>query len=86
MKEKIYEIGKAIERHINLEKANYVRVYAIGRALCNVKSSMYGERGTYQYWIVLGDSRLALQTDGQVIQRDSLFGGVLTKYYSGKRG
>lgn len=86
MKEKIYEIGKAIERHINLEKANYARVYAIGRALCNVKSSMYGERGTYQYWIVLGDSRLALQTDGQVIQRDSLFGGVLTKYYSGKRG
>lgn len=85
MKEKIYNIGKAIERHINLEKLNYAQVYAIGRALCSVKSSMYGERGTEQYWIVLGDSRNALATDGQVILRDSLFGGVLTKYYSGRR-
>lgn len=86
MNESIVAIGRAIQSHINKEKVNYARVLAIGRAVCSVKSSIYGNRGTDQYWIVVGDSRKALATDGQVVMRDSLFGGVLTKYYSGKRG
>lgn len=86
MKESINKIGMAIQSHIRKEKVNYARVLAIGRALCSVKSSVFGDRGTGQYWIVVGDSRNALATDGQVVMRDSLFGGVLTKNFSGKRG
>ena len=34
MKESLHDIGKAIERHIEKEKASYTRIPAIGRACC----------------------------------------------------
>ncbi len=85
MKETIGEIGRNIENHIKQEKQSYARVLAIGRAYCKLKSSMYGQSWPQQYWIVIGDQRKALASDGQVVQRDSKFGEILTKYYSGKR-
>ena len=85
MKETISEIGRNIDSHIKQEKQNYARVFAIGRAFCKLNSSMYGQMWPQQYWIVIGDHRKALASDGQVVQRDSKFGEILTKYYSGKR-
>lgn len=85
MKEDIYDIGMAIQRHIEKEKANYTRVPAIGRAYCSLDSSYKGKEGARQFWVVIGDTRKTLQTDGTVVHRDSKMGEVLTKYHSGTR-
>ena len=85
MKEDIYDIGMAIQRHIEKEKVNYTRVPAIGRAYCSLDSSYKGKEGARQFWVVIGDTRKTLQTDGTVVHRDSKMGEVLTKYHSGTR-
>lgn len=85
MKEDIYDIGLAIQRHIEKEKVNYTRVPAIGRAYCSLDSSYKGKESARQFWVVIGDTRKTLQTDGTVVHRDSKMGEVLTKYHSGTR-
>lgn len=85
MKEDLYDIGMAIQRHIEKEKVNYTRVPAIGRAYCSLDSSYKGKEGARQFWVVIGDTRKTLQTDGTVVHRDSKMGEVLTKYHSGTR-
>ena len=85
MKENLNDIGMAIQRHIDKEKANYTRVPAIGRACCSLNSTLKGEETARQFWIVIGDTRKTLQTDGTVVHRDSKMGEVLAKYYTGKR-
>ena len=85
MKENLFDIGKAIQRHIEKEKFNYTRVPAIGRALCSLKSTYRGQEPVQQYWMVIGDTRKTLQTDGVVVHRDSKMGGILSRYYSGIR-
>ena len=40
MKESLHDIGKAIQRHIEKEKASYTRIPAIGRA-CYWKSLLF---------------------------------------------
>ena len=85
MKEDLFDIGMAIQRHIEKEKANYTRVPSIGRAYCSLDSSYKGKEDARQFWVVIGDTRKTLQTDGTVIHRDSKMGEVLTKYYSGTR-
>lgn len=85
MIEDIYDIGKAILRHIEKEKANYTRVPAIGRAFCSLDSTLKGKEPAQQFWIVIGDTTKVLRTDGIVVHRDSKMGEVLTRYYSGKR-
>ena len=83
MKEDVYDIGMAIQRHIDKEKANYTRVPAIGRAYCSLDSTYKGKESARQFWVVIGDTRKTLQTDGTVVHRDSKMGEVLTKYHSG---
>lgn len=85
MKESIIDIGLAIKSHIDKEKVNHTRIPAIGRALCSLNSTLRGREGAKQFWIVIGDNRKALQTDGQTVHRDSKMGGVLTRYISGTR-
>ena len=85
MKEDIYDIGMAIQRHIEKEKVNYTRVPAIGRAYCSLDSSYKGKESARQFWVIIGDTRKTLQTDGTVVHRDSKMGEVLTKYHSGTR-
>ena len=85
MKEDVYDIGMAIQRHIDKEKANYTRVPAIGRAYCSLDSTYKGKESARQFWVVIGDTRKTLQTDGTVVHRDSKMGEVLTKYHSGTR-
>lgn len=85
MKEDIYDIGKAIQRHIEKEKTNYTRIPAIGRAYCSLDSTLKGKETAQQFWIVIGDTTKVLRTDGIVVHRDSKMGEVLTRYYSGKR-
>lgn len=85
MKEDIYDIGLAIQRHIEKEKVNHARVPAIGRAYCSLDSSYRGKEPAKQFWIVIGDTTKTLKTDGIVVHRDSKMGEVLAKYYSGKR-
>ena len=48
MKENLFDIGKAIQRHIEKEKFNYTRVPAIGRALCSLKSTYRGQEPVQQ--------------------------------------
>jgi len=38
MKESLHEIGKAIQRHIEKEKASYMRIPAIGRAFFSLEA------------------------------------------------
>ena len=85
MKEDIYDIGMAIQRHIEKEKVNFTRVPAIGRAYCSLDSTYKGKEVARQFWVVIGDTRKTLQTDGTVVHRDSKMGEVLTKYHSGTR-
>lgn len=85
MKEDIYDIGMAIQRHIEKEKANYTRVPSIGRAYCSLDSTYKGKENARQFWVVIGDTRKTLQTDGTIVHRDSKMGEVLTKYHSGTR-
>ena len=85
MKESLHNIGKAIQRHIEKEKASYTRIPAIGRAYCSLDSTLRGKEGAQQFWIVIGDTTKVLRTDGTVVHRDSKMGEVLSKYYSGKR-
>ena len=85
MKESLHEIGKAIQRHIEKEKASYTRIPAIGRAFCSLNSTLRGKEDAQQFWIVIGDTTKVLRTDGTVVHRDSKMGEVLSKYYSGKR-
>lgn len=85
MKENIYDIGMAIHRHIEKEKASYTRIPAIGRAYCSLDSTLKGKENAQQFWVVIGDTTKVLKTDGTVVHRDSKMGEVLTKYYSGKR-
>ena len=85
MKESLHDIGKAIQRHIEKEKASYTRIPAIGRAYCSLDSTLHGKEGAQQFWIVIGDTTKVLRTDGTVVHRDSKMGEVLSKYYSGKR-
>lgn len=85
MKESLHDIGNAIQRHIEKEKANYTRIPAIGRAYCSLDSTLRGKEKDQQFWIVIGDTTKVLRTDGIVVHRDSKMGEVLSKYYSGKR-
>ncbi len=75
----------AIQRHIEKEKVNFTRVPAIGRAYCSLDSTYKGKEVARQFWVVIGDTRKTLQTDGTVVHRDSKMGEVLTKYHSGTR-
>lgn len=45
MKESLHDIGKAILRHIEKEKASYMRIPAIGRAFCSLDSTLRGKEG-----------------------------------------
>lgn len=45
MKESLHNIGKAIQRHIEKEKASYTRIPAIGRAYCSLDSTLRGKGG-----------------------------------------
>ena len=85
MKEDIYDIGLAIQHHIESEKTNYVRVPAIGRAYCSLNSTYRGKEPAQQFWVVIGDTTKTLRTDGIVVHRDSKMGEVLAKYYTGTR-
>lgn len=85
MKEDLYDIGLAIQRHIEKEKVNRTRIPAIGRANCSLDSSYRGKEAAQQFWIVIGDTTKTLQTDGVIVHRDSKMGEVLSKYSSGKR-
>jgi len=84
-KEDFYDIGEAIQSHIEKEKASYTRVPAVGRAYCSLNSTLRGKEDAKQFWIVIGDTRYTLQNDGNIIHRDSKMGEILTKYHSGTR-
>lgn len=83
--ESLNDIGMAIQHHIEKEKSSYTRVPAIGRAYCSLESTLRGKEKAQQFWIVIGDTRYTLQTDGSIVYRDSKMGGVLMKYRSGTR-
>ena len=85
MKEDLYDIGLAIQRHIDKEKYSHTRIPAIGRAYCSLNSSYRGRESAQQFWIVIGDTTKTLRTDGIIVHRDSRMGEVLAKYYSGVR-
>lgn len=85
MKEDIYDIGLAIQDHLKKEKTNHSRVLAIGRAMCSLDSTYRGKEGPEQFWVAIGDTSKALQSDGVVVHRDSKMGEVLVKYRSGNR-
>ncbi len=87
-REDIYDVASAIDNHIKIEDLNSAHVRAVARAVCSLKASLSGlERyvGLNQYWLVIGDIRYALQTDGKTVSRDSKLGGVLVKHYNGTR-
>lgn len=85
MKEDLYDIGMAIQRHIDKEKFSHTRIPAIGRAYCSLNSTYRGREAAQQFWIVIGDTTKTLKTDGIIVHRDSRMGEVLAKYYSGVR-
>lgn len=85
MKEDLYDIGMAIQRHIDKEKFSHTRIPAIGRAYCSINSTYRGREAAQQFWIVIGDTTKTLKTDGIIVHRDSRMGEVLAKYHSGVR-
>lgn len=84
MKESLHNIGKAIQRHIEKEKASYTRIPAIGRAYCSLDSTLRGKEGAQQFWIVIGDTTKVLRTDGTVVHRDSKMGRFFPNTILGK--
>ena len=87
-KETFKTIAQAILSHRKHEKTSYTKIPAIGRAYCRVHSSaeplMNGEGA---YWLINKENieRGTVSTEGgQPIYKNSKFGGVLTKYKTGK--
>lgn len=83
--ETLHEIGKSISRHRKTEQATGAYPYAIGRALCEIESTLYPERnGTGVYWLINSEhTERACRTDGTPVYKNTRMGGLLAKYRSG---
>ncbi len=84
-KEGFAEIGLAIQNHRNLEKKKHIRLVAVARSLCTVKSTKKFN-GTQQFWIINNEysyNQEPLIGDGQPVYKNSKMGGIITMQNSG---
>ncbi len=84
-KDTLQNIGRSIKSHRTAEEQNYVRVSGIARALCDITSDKLPEQnGRKVFWLVnTENSRMAYQGDGMSIYKNTMMGGILSKYNSG---
>ena len=86
-KETFEQIGKSIKKNRIAENNLYIRSKAICRALCNTTSSLWpGMDGEHVFWLTNGKVTAEENNkypSGKLVAKNSLFGGIISKYSSG---
>lgn len=85
-KDTLQDIGRAIKSHRAAEERNYIRVPGIARALCDITSdNLPDQNGRAVFWIInTENSKMAYHGDGRSVYKNTLMGGILSKYDSGE--
>ena len=86
-KETFAQIGKSIKENRIAENNCYIRSKAICRALCNTTSSIWPSMdGEHVFWLTNGNVTAEENNkypSGKLVAKNSLFGGIISKYSSG---